>query len=174
MREFDIQLFTDVDTLDQAQIVTREKRVAFMNVGTANAANFVRMQGFTSMNEQKSSSEYSRRYVDEATERTDVTGYASNISFSFDRYSPFSVHEKLATIIDDELLGDDTHVEIVVVDLFSDGTAKAAKKREYAVIPDSVGDGTDALIYSGTLRAAGDFVTGTASSNDDWQTITFT
>lgn len=174
MKKYDFQIFEEVDNLKEATLVGRSKRVAFMDVGKPESSKFVRMQGFTSMSEQKSPTEYSRRYVDEDTERSDVTGYATAQAFSFDRYSPFSVHKKLADIIDGEKLGSDTHVDIVVVDLFSTGEAKLARKRTYAVIPDTTGDGTDALIYSGTFRAASAIEEGTASSKDGWQTITYT
>ena len=60
------------------------------------------------------------------------------------------------------------------VDLFSDGDAKVARLRSYSVIPDTTGDGTDALIYSGNFRAAGDITKGTATSADNWTTCTFT
>ncbi len=175
MKDFDLQLFAveDVDAISKANLVGRSRRVAFMDIGSGEE-KYVRMQGFTSMNEQKSPTEYSRRYVDEDTQRSDVTGYATAMAFSFDRYSPFSVHQKLAAIIDGEKLGSDTHVTIVTVDLFSDAEAgKVARKRTYSVIPDTIGDGTDALIYSGTFRAVGEFEEGTASSEDGWQTITY-
>ena len=42
------------------------------------------------------------------------------------------------------------------------------------MIPDTEGDGTDALIYKGSLKAASDIVKGTCTSNDNWQTCTFT
>lgn len=113
---------TNVDEMQKATLIKRSKRVAFMNVGTSEEPSYVRMQGFTSMSESKSPTEYSRQYVDEDTERTDVVGYATQIAYSFDRHSPFSVHEKLAQISDDELTGSDTHVDIVSVDLFADGT----------------------------------------------------
>ena len=63
------------------------------------------------------------------------------------------------------------------MDLFADGTtsqSKIARKRTYAVVPDTTGDGTDALIYSGNFRAVGEPVSGTATSADNWKTITFT
>ena len=166
MKKYDFQMFEEVDNLKEATLVGRSKRVAFMDVGKPESSKFVRMQGFTSLSEQKSPTEYSRRYVDEDTERSDVTGYATA--------QAFSVHKKLADIIDGEKLGSDTHVDIVVVDLFSTGEAKLARKRTYAVIPDTTGDGTDALIYSGTFRAASAIEEGTASSKDGWQTITYT
>lgn len=173
MERFNLQLFAEVDGINQAALVGRSKRVAFMNIGESGAEKYVRMQGFTSMNEQKSPTEYSRRYVDEDTQRSDVTGYATGQGFSFDRYSPYSVHQKLADIIDGEKLGSDTHVTIVTVDLFSEEEAKIARRRVYSVVPDTVGDGTDALIYSGTFKAVSDAETGTATSADGWKTATY-
>ena len=84
------------------------------------------------------------------------------------------MHAKLAAISDDELLGTDTHVDIVVVDMFGDGDAKPAIKRTYAVIPSADSEGTDAMTYSGTFKAVSDMVKGTASSTDGWKTCTFT
>ena len=78
----------------------------------------------------------------EATQRSDVKSYATEISYSFDRYSPFAVHDKLSHITDDELRGSDTHVQILTVDTFIT-TGDNARLREWAVIPDTSGDGTD-------------------------------
>lgn len=167
---------TNTDNMKDAKLVSRSRRVAFMDVGDSDTPKFVRMQGFTSMSENKSPTEYSRKYVDEDTERSDVTGYATQIGYSFDRYSPFIVHEKIAEITDKEFTGSETHVDILTVDLFADAETsgeKIARKRTYAVIPDTTGDGTDALIYSGNFRAVGDPVEGTATSSDNWRTATF-
>ena len=49
-----------------------------------------------------------------------------------------------------------------------------ARKRDWSVIPDTEGDGTDALIYKGSLKAAGEIIKGTATTTDSWQTCTFT
>lgn len=174
MKRLNLQIFADaVDSINKASLVGRSRRVSFMDVGASGAEKFVRMQGFTSMSESKSPNEYSRRYVDEDTERSDVTGYATGQAFSFDRYSPYTVHQKLAEIVDGEKLGSDTHVTIVTVDLFSEGEAKTARKRTYSVVPDSVGDGTDALIYSGTFKAVSDTEVGTATSVDGWKTAVY-
>lgn len=175
MKRFELQLFAAdvVDNINKAALIGRSKRVAFMGIGESGTEKFVRMQGFTSMNEQKSPTEYGRRYIDEDTQRSDVTGYAAGMGFSFDRYSPYSVHQKLAEIVDGEKLGSDTHVTIVTVDLFGESETKTARKRTYSVVPDSVGDGTDALIYSGTFKAVSDAEVGTATSTDGWATATY-
>jgi hypothetical protein len=163
-----------VDKINEAKMVKRSKRVAFMNIGTGAESKFVRMQGFSSMSESKSPKQYTRTYVDEDSERSDVVGYATQIGYSFDRHSPLSVHEKISEITDGEYTGSDAYVEIVTVDLFTEGEAKTARKRTYAVMPDTTGDGSDALIYSGNLRAIGEMTVGKATSADNWQTATFT
>ena len=92
------------------------------------------------------------------TETSDVVGYAPAIDYSFDRYEGNSVHvKKIAKkSMMKNYLENDTHVDIVTVDLFkksSSGEKYYATKRTYAVIPDSDGDGNDALVYSGSLKA---------------------
>lgn len=152
-------------------LVKRSQRVAYMNTaGTEGPASFERMTGFTSMTNAKNPKEYSRQYVDMDTETADVVGYAPSIDYSFDRYSGNPVHEKLAKIHDGELVGNDTHVDIVSVDLFKKSTTGEkyyATKRTYAVVPDSDGDGTDALIYSGSLKAVTEIKVGNVTFSDD-------
>lgn len=101
-----------------------------------------------------------------------------NVDYEFDLYMNDAVQKKLATITDDELLGSDAQVTVVVVDLFDEKTGESttctARKRDWSVIPDTEGDGTDALIYKGSLKAAGEIIKGTATTTDIWQTCTFT
>lgn len=52
-------------------------------------------------------------------------------------------------------------------------TTCTARKRLWSVIPDTEGDGTDALIYKGSFKAAGEIVKGTATTTDGWKTCTF-
>lgn len=158
------------------KLIGRSKRLAFMNTSTTSGSpTFKRMTGFTSMSEGKEPVEYSRQYVDEDTERTDVVGYATSIDYEFDMYTNDPVAERLAEIADNEILGTDAQVDIVIVDLFTEesgGTCKA-RKRTYSVIPDTSGDGTDALIYSGSFKAASEITEGTCTTEDKWQTCSF-
>lgn len=161
----------------QKRKLGRHKRVAFMDV-TGDGKTYTRMTGFTSLSDGKNSTEYSRQYVDEASERSDVVGYAPSMDYEFDLYTNDAVQKKLAMITDDELLGSDAQVTVVVVDLFDEKTGESttctARKRDWSVIPDTEGDGTDALIYKGSLKAAGEIIKGTATTTDSWQTCTFT
>ena len=142
---------------------------------TDNATTYNRMHGFTDMGKSANPSEYSRRYVDERTERSDVTGYAPEIGYGFDQTKGDKVQQVIVDITDDELTG--KKVTIVTVDFSQEGATAntyVARKREYSVIPDSDGDSTDAYTYSGSFKAAGDIVKGTASSKDNWETCSFT
>lgn len=155
------------------KLVKRSGRLAFMEV---EPDRFVRMQKFTSISEGKEAKEYNRQYVDEDSETADVVGYASGVDYEFDRYTNNPVQEMIARVTDDEIVGTDAQVEVVTVDVFSDtGSGQCiARKRTYSIIPDSIGDGTDALIYSGSLKAASEITKGYAVSDDKWQTCSFT
>ena len=87
-----------------------------------------------------------------------------------------SVHSVIANIADNELTGDSALKYIIIVDLSSDngqGTCSAIK-RAFSVIPSSEGDDSETYTLSGSLKASGDIVLGTATTSDSWQTITFT
>lgn len=162
-----------------AKLVNRSQRVAFMNVAAAEGPeDYERMTGFTSMTNSKNPKEYSRQYVDEIAERSDIVGFAPAIEYSFDRHTNTPVHEKICEIHDRELIGNDAHVDIVIADLFKKSTTGDkyyAMKRTYAVIPDSDGDGTDALIYSGSFKSVSEIEEGYVTFADgDQKKATYT
>lgn len=154
------------------KISKRSDKLAFF--GEDKSSTFTRMRGFTEFSMSKNPVEYSRRYIDEQTERNDVVAYAPSISYSFDRFAGDSVHDQLVDIADNEKVGADAVRYIVIVDLSDEAEQKSAYMREWTVIPDSEGDDADAYTYSGSLKANGEIVVGTAVSDDNWQTITFT
>lgn len=124
----------------------------------------------------KNAKEYTRQYVDELFEQTDVTGYSPSTSYGFDQYAGDPVHADIVKITDDELIGSNAVRSLILVDLSATGataTTAPAMKRDYAVIPDSEGGSMDAYTYTGNFRSKGEKVTGTATTDDDWQTITF-
>lgn len=160
-------------TEGKQKIVGRSERLAFMKT---EGTTFARMTGFTSLGNSKNPKEYTRQYVDESSERSDVVGYAESKDYEFDRHTNNLVHEKLANIADEEIVGTDAQVEILSVDLFGTNatdTTAPAKLRTYSVIPDSDGGSNDALTYSGKLSAASEIVKGTATTTDGWKTCTF-
>lgn len=149
-------------------IYNRADIVNFMNTGTVAEPVYTRMQGFTEGGKSLNSSTYDRRYIDEKTERSTVTGYSTEIAYNFDRIVDNAIHEKLADIHDKELVGET--VQILTVNLKNN----EARLRNYSVIPDADGDSTDAYTYSGTFHADGDIQEGTATVSADGMTATFT
>lgn len=150
--------------------VQRSDKVAFMNVGTSEVPDFVRMQGFTSLPPTKAPVTYERQYVDEKGPRTDTVGMSETIEYAFDYYKGNEVHDKLVDIADNEKIGDEAIIEIMIVDV-KDSTARM---RQYAVQPGAEGDSTESYTYGGTLSSYGEITIGTATSTDDFMTATFT
>lgn len=156
------------------QLVKRSGKVAFMDVSTTSIANFLRMTKFTEISKSKNPTEYSRTYVDEDGEVTDVTGYSEEISYAFDLYKGNLVHQKLVNITDNELTGNDALVKILQVDFSKPvGSGYEARLRTYSVVPDTEGDSTDAYTYSGAFRKNSGFTIGVATISEDGMTATF-
>ena len=148
-------------------IYNRADIVNFMNTGTSESPVYTRMQGFTSGGKSLNPSTYERRYIDEKTQRSTVTGYSTNIAYNFDRIVGNTIHEKIADIHDKELVGET--VQILTVNMKNN----EARLRTYSVIPDNDGDSTDAYTYSGNFHADGDITEGTATVSADGMTATF-
>ena len=157
------------------KLVTRNRKVAFMNVSTTAIANFLRMTKFTEISKSKNPTEYSRTYVDEDGEVTDVTGYSEEISYNFDLHTGNLVHEKIVDITDNEKVGDDALVQILQVDFTKPiGSGYEARLRTYSVVPDSEGDSTDAYTYAGSFKKNSNMTIGVATMNSDNTVATFT
>ena len=159
------------------KLVNRNDKVMYYGVVDVTSGDVVykRMQGFTDLAKSHNAQEYSRRYVDEKNERTDVTGYAPSISFGFDQMSDLDVHQDLVSIIDGESIGTDAVRSLILVDMTSENSgAYTGYKRNFSIIPSSEGDGTDAYTLSGEFRSNGEteIVTGTLSDNDLVFTVT--
>ena len=146
-------------------IVKRADRQHYMNTGTAQDPVWSRIgEGFTEFAESKNAVSYQRRYIHEYTKRTDVTGYAPVIDYEFEVYTENPVIDRLRRIADEELVGEDAKVDVMTVDLFDADTVPGrykAYRRQYSVIPDESGKGTDALVYTGTMKGVGDIKEGT-------------
>lgn len=135
-----------------------------------------RMQGFSDMSRSLNPKEYSRQYVDEEFEQTDVVGFSPSISYSFDQYLGNAVHDELVRLTDNEAIGSDAVKTIVIVDFTKPTTNPGeyqAVAREFSVIPDSEGGSMDAYTYSGTFKVKGNKIEGTATTTDDWLTLDF-
>lgn len=135
-----------------------------------------RMQGFTDMSKSLNPKEYSRQYVDEEFEQTDVVGFSPSIAYGFDQYVGNAVHDELVKLSDNEAIGTAAVRTIVVVDFTkpTSGTDEyQATAREFSVIPDSEGGSMDAYTYSGNFKVKGSKIEGAATSDDGWLTLKF-
>lgn len=156
------------------ELVKRNGKVAYMDVSTTSIANFLRMTKFTEISKSKNATEYSRTYVDENGEVTDVTGYSEEISYAFDLYKGNLVHQRLVNITDNELTGNDALVKILQVDFSKPvGSGYEARLRTYSVVPDTEGDSTEAYTYSGAFRKNSGFTIGVATITEDGMKATF-
>lgn len=162
-------------------LVLRANRKMFMGVGT-DPQTYNRLTGFTDLTESKNPIEYTRKYVDEKFETTDTTGMSSSWSYSFDLETPNEVLQDLAKINDDEIIGSGANREFINVHFDEEAEGGyVAYKRVFTVVPNGSGSGTDAYVYTGTLRANGELIKGVATietpvsgDTENVQTISFT
>ena len=157
------------------KLVKRSDKVSFLGCLNGSTETFNRMRGFTSLSGSKNSIEYSRQYVDEEFETTDVVGFSPSIDFGFDQYTDDAAHAEMVEILDNEYTGTEARRNIVTVDFSQpvEGGGYKATKREYAIVGDTEGDSTDAYTYSGTFKSTGKRITGTATLNADNSIATF-
>ena len=133
---------------NKTKLVKRTGRVSFYGVPASDGAEpteFTRMEKFTTLSESKNPTTYERQYVDKDSSDSDVTGETRNF---------------------------------VVVDFFDKGEATkedefVARKREFSILPDASGDGTDALQYSGSFGVKSEPVKGYAKVAADGKSCTF-
>ena len=158
------------------KLIKRSDKVSFLGCVDNGTETFNRMRGFTTLSGSKNPIEYSRQYVDEEFETTDVVGFSPSVEFGFDQYTEDPVHEEMVEILDGEATGTEARRNIVTVDFSQPATGGGYKatKREYAIIGDADGDSLDAYTYSGTFRSTGKRITGTATLNADSSVATFT
>lgn len=158
-------------------IVKRSEKMTFYGVTSGSKTTYHRMSKFTEISASKNPVEYSRQYVGDDFEVSDVVGYAPGVSISFDLHTGDPVHEDIVNIFDGELTGDAAVREIITVDLTqeSEGTGKyKAYKRSFAVVPGDEGKDLDRYSYTAELKSKSKITEGTAASTDGWQTVTFT
>ena len=160
------------------KIVERHRILAFYGVpGTGSTVTYRRMEKFTQFAHSKNPIEYSRQYVDEPFQQTDVVGFSPSYAYAFDKHKDLPVQEDIIDITNGEKLGEDAVRSIIIVDTTeatgSDETfTGTAFKRDYSVIPNSEGDNINVYTYSGNLKAHGEQTEVSVTSSDDWQTVT--
>ena len=146
------------------ELVLRCQLESYMECGSGDSAAYNLIgEGFTAFPVALNPKEYTRKYVNYKTEKSDVIGYAPSISYSCDCISDDPVVQEIVAITDAEALGTDTHRKVVTVNAWEEDDSGncPAYMRTYAIIPAGKGDGTDALVYTGTMKAVSDQVEGT-------------
>lgn len=155
-------------------MIKRCEKLAFMKIG--DGTQYTRMTGFTELSVSKNPKEYSRKYIDEEAERSAVVSYSPSMNYKLDLDGKNDVHKVFAEIADREITGDGAVKSVALVDisnLENDGTAKAVV-RDFSIIPSTEGDDSDTYTAGGTMRASGEVSFGTASTTDNWKTVTIT
>ncbi len=145
-------------------LVLRCQLESYMECGTGDSKTFELIgEGFTAFPIALNPKEYTRKYVHQKTEKSDVIGYSPSISYSCDHISSDPVVKEIVAITDGELLGSATQRRVVTVNAWEEDSTGVcpAYVRTYSIIPAGKGDGTDALVYTGTMKAASDQVAGT-------------
>ena len=146
-------------------LAMRAQLAHYMNTGAEGTPTYSRIgEGVTDFTESKNAQEYTRQYIDDQSETTDVVGYSPSVAYSADIYTDDPVCQKLVAVTDGELVGNAAQVDVVTANEYEiegEATTCTAYKRTYSVVPDQKGGGVQALVYTGTLRAVGDQTVGT-------------
>lgn len=184
--------------MSDKKLVLRHEVLTFMKPKKITDDTFeekyYRLYGFTELSETANPQEYTRKYIDEARERTDIVGMTKTSSFNLDYHEGDLVHADIKKMYDKELTGTNTEREFIAVELFKDvkytdraemlqtkearegksvvQTGKRAILRKYTVIISDSG-GEEAVTFAGSFNVSGDRIEGVAISDDGWQTCTF-
>ena len=163
------------------ELVMRHGIVAYCNVpsgiGGVTTSKIYRMKGFTSFGTSRNTEQYTRKYVDEKHQTSDITAYNTSIGYKFDLFEDNPVHQLFADITNNEKIGSEALVDIYVVDFSkpvgsSDDEYECAH-RKMVLVPSSDGDDANVYTYSGDLRTKGDREVGVATVSADELTITY-
>ncbi len=158
------------------KIVKRSDKLTFFGVEESEGGvTYHRMRGFSEISIKKNSKEYSRQYVDEEFEQSDVVGYSPSITFAFDQFKDDVVHNDLISLSESETVGDGAVRTILMVDVSNQDESGEcpAVMRDFTVIFDSEASSMGAYSYSGTMKVKGEKVMGRAVTEDDWATCSF-
>ena len=124
--------------------------------------------GFTSLNESPGAQTDSETYINETTESTDITKYATEFAYE-SRFIPSKkAIYKLYKQGRDHATGESAKCIYVRVDLFNPIGAPTEEKAEYPArqfvvaneVSDFEGDGGEKISVSGTLHSVGDPIQG--------------
>jgi hypothetical protein len=153
-------------------MLNRNVKMAYVRTEEDHKSIYKKLTGFTEFAVSYNAKEYSRKYIDEKNEKTEVVAYQPSISYSFDKDEYNISQIPFIRAADMEYTGFDARTEIIIVDFMTgDLDGMRAFYREYVIIPDTEGDDANVYTYSGTLRAFGEKYEVNVSSDDGWDTL---
>lgn len=154
-------------------IVQRPQIHHYMNLGTKDAPDFVRMgKGWKNINENPNAQTESVRYVCDYSDTTNTTGYAPNYAFECDLMAADRAIKRIYDIAKGRKTFGDSIVQVVNVDAFeetSDNSSCTAYLEDLSVQVTSI-DGERKMALKGSLNGQGDGIKG----KFDLKTLKFT
>lgn len=150
--------------------IKRYDRQYYLNVGDADKPVWAIVgEGFLRFEEKKNAKTVYRRYFHAEDIIGDNEGYSAEIIYEAEVVKGSPTICKISEITNREQTGACAVVDVLAVDRFDDGGLPGAYKaylRSYSVIPDSVGEGGEALRISGRLVANGEIRVGQYISSE--------
>lgn len=146
-------------------MVTREKLMHFLNIGTTSASYVLLGDGITSLTEEFNPETETKQYINEANGTTQIKSYTPSIPVE----KEYIKDEALQVWLDEKIkilpTGSDAEADYIrlnVYDTTSQSGVYKAVKRKCTLSFDSIGgDAGSALMNSFTIGGVGDGVQGT-------------
>jgi len=156
-------------------IKQRRQQADYLNIGTPEDEEFVFMgKGFTELNEEPGAQTKSRRYINDATSTSSITGYESTFPFNADQIPSEKAIKYIVDVGKYRKTGADSETQYVTVDLddpVPEQTNKFnARMFQVAIEVSSFTDDEGEYTCEGNLNQKGDPVIGVF----DTTTLTFT
>ena len=121
-------------------------------------------EGFKKLSQVKEPTEYTRRFVNESTDTTDIIKYNAEIAYEIDVFSGDPCVQRIVNITDEERRGKKARTDIITLfteDIVAPPFVCKATKRKYTIIPDRIADDVSVLQATGKMVAMNDKIGGT-------------
>ena len=155
-------------------IMKRNDKLMYYGIGKGSEKVYLKMSEFTRLVTDKNPLETKTLFSCFRWWRK--VRYMPYIGYSFERHLENPVHNDIAKICDKEFTGAASVRSIVTVDFthpLGKGESYAAHIRKFAVVGGREAEGVELYEYTGTMRAIGKVICGTAHSIDGWETCIF-
>ena len=143
----------------------RRMQASYLDIGVSGTTAFNLLgTGFKDLNEEPGAKTTSKRYVNDASETSSVSGYEWKTAFNADQIRSIEVIEYICRLGELEKTGGDVEKDYVVVDLdvaieSKQDTYRARKKR-VAIAVSTFGNEDGEMTCEGELLGIGDMVEG--------------